>query len=201
MGSRSERMFEKEIVIDGRGHLLGRLASTVAKELLCGQQIVVTRCEQINISGTHFRNKIKFWAFLRKRTNTNPKKGPIHFRAPSKILWRIVRGMIPHKTARGAAAMSRLKVFDGMPEPYYKKKKMVVPQALRVTRLKPKRPYTTVGHLAEEVGYKHLEVVQKLEAKRVEAAPAYNSQRKAANVKAAKAKASKVSAVLAEYGY
>merc|ERR1712167_309816 len=64
--------------------------------------------------------KVKFWAFLRKRTNTNPKKGPIHFRAPSKILWRIVRGMIPHKKARGAAAMARLKVFDGMPAPYDK---------------------------------------------------------------------------------
>merc|ERR1712070_627003 len=108
--------------------------------------------------------------------------------------------MIPHKTARGAAAMSRLKVFD-MPAPYDTQKKMVVPQALRVIRLKPKRPYTTVGHLAEEVGYKHLEVVQKLEAKRVEAAPAYNSQRKAANVKAAKAKAGKVDALLSEYGY
>jgi large subunit ribosomal protein L13Ae len=29
-------MFEKEIVVDGRGHLLGRLASIVAKELLAG---------------------------------------------------------------------------------------------------------------------------------------------------------------------
>jgi large subunit ribosomal protein L13Ae len=29
-------MFEKEIVIDGRGHLLGRLASKVAKEILRG---------------------------------------------------------------------------------------------------------------------------------------------------------------------
>jgi large subunit ribosomal protein L13Ae len=29
-------MFEKEIVLDGRGHLLGRLASKVAKELLNG---------------------------------------------------------------------------------------------------------------------------------------------------------------------
>jgi len=27
---------EKEIVVDGRGHLLGRLASKVAKELLNG---------------------------------------------------------------------------------------------------------------------------------------------------------------------
>ena len=30
------QMFEKQIVIDGRGHLLGRLASTVAKELIGG---------------------------------------------------------------------------------------------------------------------------------------------------------------------
>jgi large subunit ribosomal protein L13Ae len=29
-------MFEKEIVIDGKGHLIGRLASYVAKELLNG---------------------------------------------------------------------------------------------------------------------------------------------------------------------
>ncbi len=29
-------MFEKEIVIDGKGHLVGRLASYVAKELLNG---------------------------------------------------------------------------------------------------------------------------------------------------------------------
>jgi ribosomal protein L13 len=29
-------MFETEIVVDGRGHLLGRLASKVAKEILRG---------------------------------------------------------------------------------------------------------------------------------------------------------------------
>lgn len=29
-------MFEKEIIIDAKGHLLGRLASIVAKEILNG---------------------------------------------------------------------------------------------------------------------------------------------------------------------
>jgi len=29
-------MFQKQIVIDGKGHLLGRLASYVAKQLLSG---------------------------------------------------------------------------------------------------------------------------------------------------------------------
>ena len=44
-------------MIDGKGHLLGRLASTVAKQLLNGQKIVVVRCEALNISGEFFRAK------------------------------------------------------------------------------------------------------------------------------------------------
>ena len=35
----------KPLVIDGRGHLLGRLAAIIAKTLLQGQRVVVVRCE------------------------------------------------------------------------------------------------------------------------------------------------------------
>lgn len=47
--------FEKLVVIDARAHMLGRLASVVAKELLSGQKVVLVRCEQINISGSQVR--------------------------------------------------------------------------------------------------------------------------------------------------
>lgn len=75
------------------------------------------------------------------------------------MFWRTVRGMIPHKTARGAAAMERLKTFEGVPPPYDHKKRMVVPQALRVLRLKPGRKYCTVGRLGHEFGWKYQDVV------------------------------------------
>ena len=68
-------MFEKEIVIDGRGHLLGRLASKVAKEILCGQRVVVVRAELLLRSGSLFRNKLKYHDFLAKGMNTNPRRG------------------------------------------------------------------------------------------------------------------------------
>ena len=42
----------KTKVIDGRDHLLGRLASIVAKELLAGQTIVIVRCDEMCISGS-----------------------------------------------------------------------------------------------------------------------------------------------------
>ncbi len=40
------------VVIDGRAHMYGRLASIVAKQLLQGQSIVVVRAEQMVISGS-----------------------------------------------------------------------------------------------------------------------------------------------------
>lgn len=91
----------------------------------------------------HFQ--LRYHNFLHKRHIVNPKKsGPFHHRAPSKILYRAIRGMVPHKTARGAAALERLKLFEGVPPPYDKKKRMVVPEALRVLRLKPGRKFCTV---------------------------------------------------------
>lgn len=38
------------------------------------------------------RSKLKYLAFLRKRCNVNPARGPFHFRAPSAILQRTIRG-------------------------------------------------------------------------------------------------------------
>jgi len=199
--------FEPVIVIDGKGHLLGRLASTVAKQLLNGQKIVVVRCEALNISGEFFRAKLKYSAFLRKQTRYNPTRGgPFHFRAPSKMFWRTVRGMIPHKTPRGAAALERLKTFEGVPPPYDKKKRVVVPQALRVLRLKPGRKYCTVGRLGHEFGWKYQDVVSRLEERRKANGAAYYERKKQARKQLAQAKKdakvdTKVTEQLAQYGY
>ena len=54
-------MFEKEVVIDCRGHIMGRLASIIAKELLCGQKIVCVRAELAELSGSLYRNKRLSW--------------------------------------------------------------------------------------------------------------------------------------------
>merc|ERR1712000_717057 len=92
------------VVIDGKGHLLGRLASIVAKQLLNGQKVVVVRCELINASGSFFRAKLRYHEFLNKRHLVNPKKsGPFHHRAPSRIFHRTVRGKVPAQKANTAA--------------------------------------------------------------------------------------------------
>jgi len=44
------------------------------------------------------------------------------------------------KTSRGAAALQRIKLVEGVPPPYDHQKRVVVPQALRVLRLKVRLP-------------------------------------------------------------
>ena len=90
----------------------------------------------------------------------------MHYRAPSRIFWRTVRGMVPHKTARGANALSRLRVYDGLPAPYDTKKRQVVPDALKMLRLKNHRKFTVLGELCAQVGWNSKSIVDKLEDKR-----------------------------------
>ena len=90
-------MVSGSVIIDARNHMLGRVASIIAKELLKGNKVVAVRSEEICISGGLVRQKMKYMRFLRKRMNTKPSHGPIHFRAPAKILWRTIRGFASHR--------------------------------------------------------------------------------------------------------
>ena len=82
------------------------------------------------------RNRVRREAFCRKTMNTNPSRGHVHERSPAKIFERTIRGMVPHKSPRGGEALSRLRCYEGVPEQYAKVKRMVIPEAFRVSRLR-----------------------------------------------------------------
>mmetsp|Transcript_20766 Transcript_20766/g.24756 ORF Transcript_20766/g.24756 Transcript_20766/m.24756 type:complete len:201 (+) Transcript_20766:115-717(+) len=173
-------MLESTIIIDGRDHLLGRLASIVAKELLSGQKIVIVRCDEMAVSGSLVRNRVKYAQFRKKRTNTNPGKGPFHFKSPARMVWRTIRGMVHQKTSRGQDAIGRLSTFEGIPSPYDKKKRVVIPAALRILRLKTIRDYTVIGELADSVGWKHKDLLKRLEDQRKIKAQEFFEKKKSA---------------------
>ena len=142
---------------------------------------------------------------MKKSRNTNPRKCHIHWRAPSRIFWKTCRGMIPHKTARGQAALDRLKTYEGIPYPYDHKKRMVVPEALKIVRLKDNRKYCNVGELASHMGWTKKDTVDTLEEKRkVKAAKFWELKKKKIDAKD-KAKNHKdvqeLNKTLSQYGF
>ena len=85
--------------------------------------------------------------------------------------------MIPHKTAKGAVAMARLKVFEGVPAPYDTKKRQVIPDALRCVKLTSFRKFCRLGDLSSQVGWNQQELVEKLENKRRDRAQTWHKKR------------------------
>ncbi|KAA6391240.1 MAG: putative 60S ribosomal protein L13a [Streblomastix strix] len=167
----------REFIVDAKGHLKGRLASYTAKLLLKGEHVTIVRCEEANISGNIRRNQLKFAAYLHKTMRTNPLRGHRHYRAPSQMIKKAIRGMLPHKSPRGAAAFGRLKTYDGVPTIYEKKKKLVIPDALRVQRLQARAKYTRLGDLAVAVGWGYAGIIGKLEKERLARGKAYHSKK------------------------
>lgn len=113
------------------------------------------------------------------RNNTNPRRQFKHYTAPSRMFWKSVRGMLPHKTPRGAAALQRMKLFDGMPYPYDHKKRMVVPDALKTLRMKSFRKSCVMGDLSKLAGWTKGDLVARLEERRKARAADFHKRKSA----------------------
>ena len=95
--------------------------------------------------------------------------------------------------------------FEGIPEPYDKQKRVVVPAALKVLRMRPDRRFTVLGELSKEVGWGYTDLVARLEAQRKIKEQAFYAEKKAKIAARGKAAAaadlSAVSATLETLGY
>src|SRR5512137_1643107 len=100
------------IVVDATGLVLGRLASVAAKSLLAGEEVKIVNAEKALITGG---KDYIFEDYGQTRARGTKERGPYFPRRPEMILKRTVRGMLPYKLKRGRDAMSRLRVYVGVP--------------------------------------------------------------------------------------
>jgi len=127
--------------------ILGRMATSVAKRLLCGEEIVIINAEKAVLSGKK-QSKLKdAKEFLGVG---HPRMGPFHYRRPDRIVRKSVRGMLPFKQPKGKQAYKRLKVYMGIPDTF-KDQKMETLSNAQAEKLTC--PYLTVGEFAEEIGW------------------------------------------------
>jgi large subunit ribosomal protein L13 len=137
-------------VIDANGLILGRLASTVAKQLLSGDdEIFIINAEKAVISGSK-ATTLKEYRETRERGAT--EFGPYFPKRPDRILKRTIRGMLPYKRARGRDAMSRLKVYVGVPYEFKGAETITIPDA--DMRLLSSNKYVELGEVSQKMGSK-----------------------------------------------
>jgi large subunit ribosomal protein L13 len=139
-------MSSNSIIIDADRLILGRLASSVAKRLLEGENVIILNAEKAAISGKkqHIVQEAK--TFLEVG---HPRKGPYHPRRPDRIVSRTIRGMLPWRKPKGKEAYKRLRVYLGIPFEYENRPALTI---LEASADKLKSPFITVSDLAKEVG-------------------------------------------------
>jgi len=134
-------------IIDADGLILGRMATSVAKRILNGEEIVIINAEKAILSGkkrSKLKDAIEFLSVGQHR------RGPFHYRRPDKVVRKSVRGMLPFKQPKGKQAYKRLKVYMGVPTNLKDQKMETLPnaQAKKLTC-----PYFTVGEFSKEIGW------------------------------------------------
>jgi large subunit ribosomal protein L13 len=134
-------------LVNAEGLILGRMASSVAKKLLDGEEIIIVNAEKSVLSGKKRSKVAEAKQFLEVGA---PMRGPFHYRRPDMIVRKTVRGMLPFKQPKGKNAYKKLKVFMGVPEDL-KDQKMDTLTEAQATKLKG--PHFTLAELAKEVGW------------------------------------------------
>lgn len=137
------------MIIDASGMILGRLASLTATKLLAGEEIHIVNAEKAIISG----QRVSIYReYTEMRNKGSTEKGPYFPKRPERILKRTVRGMLPHKTKRGRDAMSRLRVYVGVPREF-EGTKLERPAEASMKRLGTAK-YVELGELSRRFGSK-----------------------------------------------
>lgn len=134
------------MIIDGKGLIIGRTATVVAKKALMGEEIIIVNCEQMIISGA---KKMVFQHYKERRERGDPHHGPKYPRQPDRMIRRAIRGMLPYNEERGKKAFKRIQCYIGIPE-NLKNSKLETIEGAKATRLKTLKQQV-IGDIASQI--------------------------------------------------
>jgi len=132
-------------IVNAENHILGRLATFVAKELLSGNTLYIVNAEKVVVSG----NPKYIHSFYTQRLERgDPYHGPFFPKTPEGIVRRTIRGMLP-KNSKGRTALKRLRVYISVPEELSGKEFKTYEKAENKLRSK----FMTLEELSKRLGH------------------------------------------------
>ncbi|WP_148217163.1 50S ribosomal protein L13 [Acidilobus saccharovorans] len=148
----SQQAAREELIIDGSGAILGRLATYVAKQLLSGKRVTIVNADKVAVSGDPVR-LVYFYrrTILGVKVHLSEKWRPKRARSPQMLVRKAVRGMLP-KNDKGKEAYSRLRVYVGVPKELAGKNTTKLPSNMTVEKL-TKSKYATLADIARQLGW------------------------------------------------
>jgi len=102
--------------VDASKLVAGRLSSIVAKKMINGETVVIVNAENVVLVGRREEIVAKWKQRVDARVLSNPHFGPKYERIPSRMLKRMIKGMLPNKKTTAARIMKQLKIYNQIPK-------------------------------------------------------------------------------------
>ena len=127
--AKASEVERKWYVIDAEGQTLGRLASEVASILRgknkpiftpkveCGDHVILTNVEQIQLTGNKLKEKIDSRQGLNPGDQKQRTAGEMREKYPVQMLELAIKGMLPKNTL-GRQMFKKLHVYTGAEHPH-----------------------------------------------------------------------------------
>ena len=135
-------------IYNAEAQIVGRMATSIAKDLIKGENVIVINAEKAVFAGNP---KVKQKFYKERLDRGHPKTGPFFPKTPEGIVKRAIRGMLPYHKVKGQEAFRRLRVHVGIPDKYKNKEYIQVKEA-DAGKLKCK--HITVEKLSLSLGAK-----------------------------------------------
>jgi large subunit ribosomal protein L13 len=135
------------LVIDCKNMIFGRVASHAAKNVLKGEDVHLINAEQLVLCGSPEVIVEKYKVKRRLKNKAKPENSPKYPRVPHLLVKKMVRGMLPWKSARGREAFKKLMVYAGNPKNLKENKKVEKAEFNGVSK------HITILQLCRSLGY------------------------------------------------
>ncbi len=138
------------MIINADGLIAGRLASKIAKKIINKETIVIVNAEKAIIIGTKQSIMPKYQSRVDAAVKSNPHYGPKYDRIPSKILRKIIKGMLPSRKKTAERLIKQVTIYNLIP------KNISLEKAETIAELKcnEKHDFMSLKEVAEELGGK-----------------------------------------------
>ncbi len=152
------------LLFDATDKILGRFCSQIAKRALIGENVVVVNAKNAIISGSKRDIEEKYLARLKRRTATNPSRGPFWPRRPDTLMRGIIKKMLPRKKMRGKLAIKKVHIYIGeIPERFKNRYQKLIPTEINKvdkSRLFYYNKYITLESLCIRIGWNKKEGIE-----------------------------------------
>jgi len=136
--------------VDASKLVAGRLSSKVAKSMINGESVVIVNAENVVLVGRREEIVAKWKKRVDARVLSNPHFGPKYERIPSRMLKRMIKGMLPNKKTTASRIMKQLKIYNGVPKELTKTKF----DEIEGVKFNEKHDFITLKEVAQLLGGK-----------------------------------------------